>query len=175
MTSHNSVEARLDALEREVRGLKDEREIRELLSYYGYVSDIHGTPENLDLWLDMWTDDGTLDVSNGASFGIYNKPQAWSGKEELRAFISNPDGHLHPDWDAKILHLQGNNVKIQIDGDEAVAWGYSIVLRAVDGVSELQGAGASRWEFRREDGQWRIVRRVRRELGNAEFTSTLMS
>ena len=52
---------RLAALERRVRELEDEREIRNLLGWYAYYADGRHDEE----WVDLWTEDGVYDLSIG--------------------------------------------------------------------------------------------------------------
>ena len=67
------------------------------------------------------------------------------------------------------MHVLGANLRTYIDGDEATAEGYSLVLtKAADGRMDVD-AGSNKWLLRRVDGRWHIKERVRRVMGLASF------
>jgi len=164
---------RIDALESELRDLRDERAIRELLALYGYLAD----SKEIEKWLELWTDDGVMDLSMGHSAleaEAFEHPQRWEGKDALRDFINDPTAYKKPGFYGRVMHLQGNNVQVRIDGDEAEVTAYSVVLHSAEGgPTTVLGAGSNRWTFRREQGHWRIRSRIRRPNGDPEFGATL--
>jgi SnoaL-like domain len=154
-----SVEERLEALERRVRELEDEREIRALLGWYAYYAD--GCHDQQ--WVDLWTEDGVYDLSVGR----------WVGKEQLLAFITDPNVHHKPGFYGHTLHLQGPNFAVSIDGDEAVGTGYNVLLHETANVPSALRIGGNRWRFRRVDGRWLMAERRHRSVGEPEFASNL--
>jgi hypothetical protein len=146
-------------LESRVRELEDEREIRSLLGWYAYYAD--GCHD--DEWLDLWTDDGVYDLSVGR----------WEGKARLREFITDPAVHHKPGFYGHTLHLQGPNLAVLIDGDEAVATGYNVLLHETANVPSILRIGGNRWRFRRVEGRWRMAERRHRSVGEPEFASNL--
>lgn len=156
----DDVEARLAALERRVRELEDEREIRSLLGWYAYYAD--GCHDQQ--WVDLWTDDGVYDLSSCR----------WVGKEQLRAFISDPHVHHLPGFYGHSLHLQGTNLVIDIDEDDAVATGYNVLLHETLNVASILRIGGNRWRFRRVNGRWLMAERRHRSVGDPEFAANLL-
>lgn len=152
------------ALAGRVRELEDERTIRELLSEYGYCSDAGDDVE----YVNLYTEDGVLDVTMGPSHFEFAGVSRWAGHEALAEFIANPNAHHIVGFYQHSLHVQGNNVTIEIDGDEATAIGYSIVLQQTPTGISMVAAGVNRWRFRRHESGWRISERVRREPGHPD-------
>jgi len=152
-----------------IQRLEDEREISQLLSLYGFLVDLPGDQP----WVNLFTDDGSVDMSFG--HGAYAGVGEVQGHEALLEFIKDDGGvgRKRPGNFLRIMHMQGNNEAIHIDGDEAVANSYSWVLRREpDGGLKITTGGVNQWHFRRVDGRWLIVSRTRREVGdplNAEI------
>lgn len=156
------------ALTTRVQQLEDEREISRLLALYGFLVDL---PLE-DRWVDLFTEDGVMD----ARFGNDAYPDMAGnivGHEALREFINDPAGRRRPSHYGRTMHMQSNNETIYIDGDEAIANGYSWVAhRDADGRVSITTAGANEWALRKVDGRWKIARRSRRDVGdtaNAEL------
>jgi ketosteroid isomerase-like protein len=166
MTGKDPLIERLEVLEARLREVEDEREIRELLSRYGF----HADARRDEAYLELWTDDGVFDVSMDRHIaGVdtsYQDGRRFVGKEQLREMITDPDGHARPGVYGHTLHVQGNNVVVHIDGDEAVANAYSLLVYNTGEGLELRAAGTNHWGFRREDGRWRITERRRRAVGD---------
>jgi hypothetical protein len=162
------IEERLASLERRVAELEDERAIRDVLSCYGYTAD----NKRDDLWLDLFTVDGAMDVSTGGLLG-YHGVRLWQGRDELSEFIEDPDAHRRPDKYGKDMHLHGNNVVTRIDGDAAIVTSYSVMLQDTPDGIVVTSAGNTRWLLAQADGRWRIKERRRRHIGTAEFWSNV--
>lgn len=163
-----SMAQRLQIVERRVQELEDDREIRELLSRYGFLADSGRFPE----FVALFTDDG---VMNLVSPRVANGVARWEGSEALLEFISGskrrPDVADPMDLvrEGRRMHVLGANLRTYIDGDEATAEGYSLVLtKAADGRMDVD-AGSNKWLLRRVDGRWHIKERVRRVMGLASF------
>jgi hypothetical protein len=155
----------MEELRARVRYLEDDREIRELLARYGFLAD-----QGLDeAFVDLFTDDGEMNLT---APGVRNEAVQWHGRDALMSFITGSDHKVDPHLtkaEGRRMHGQGNNLRTFIDGDEAVAESYSLVLtKGEDGKTELEG-GANRWTFHRVGGRWKIRRRLRRGMGMASF------
>ena len=168
MTSDPVVE-RLEQLAARLRVLEDERALRDLLSTYSS----HADAQRDDDWLDLWADDGAIEVSMGEGSALLAAMQRWSGPEGLREFITNPSGHHRPAFYGHSLHVHGNNSIIVVDGDDARATTYSLLLQRVGQQSVVVGAGVSAWRFRRELRGWVIVERRRSEVGSDDTAALL--
>jgi hypothetical protein len=155
-----SVEARLAALEESQRRNDAQREIRDVLGRYSFCADmgLH------DEWVALWTDDGVYDIVASPSTRAYGgRRLVFEGQEGLRRLIEDPGGHMN--IEGRSAHLSEINLRTHLQGDEAVAETYDLVIVREQDAMTLWGAGINRWTFRRIDGQWRIAERVRRALG----------
>ena len=154
--------ARIAQLEARVAQLEDERAIRDLLTYYSFGADLfRGAP-----WVDLWTEEGLYDLGAGGP----DRPRtSYRGSAELMGLITGagmpPEGHSQH-------HTQGPLV-IRVDGDRAIAEGYSVTYVNRPTGNEVWNMGFSRWTIQRVAGRWRIVERQRREVGDPEQTSVI--
>jgi hypothetical protein len=160
---------RLERAESRLRCLEDERDIRELLARYGHYADACRDHE----YVDLFADDGAIDISMGGDDGDYARAIRFEGKQALWAFITDPHGHHRPGFYGRSLHVQNTNTVIRVDGDEAVANTYSILLQQNGADTRIVGAGTNRWTFRRVDGRWLVTERRRRELGHPDTAANL--
>lgn len=170
--SHASTtdDTRLAALERRILDLEDERDIRYLITDYGYVSDFG----SVDDFVDLFTADGSLDISMGSSYGDFATSERWEGREQLHDFLADPQGRWDKSWYGNVMHLQGNNLQVAVTGDDAIASGYAVSVISRDGGLHVIGASANRWHLRRVDGRWRIHERVLRAVGHEEFAAMVL-
>ena len=99
-------------LERRVRQLEDEREIRYLIGRYGHYADL-GYEE---AWGDQWTEDGVYDLVTVQRGGAgYAEPMRFEGKAELLGMIRDPAAHKV--FEGRSLHLQDFNLVVRIVGN----------------------------------------------------------
>lgn len=145
------VTERLDALEREVRVLRDKEAIRDLLSTYAFNADVG----RIDEYLDGWTNDGVYDVMEDMQL---------RGREAIAGLLTPPDGFHKQQLENRSQHLVAN-LFIAVAGDTAWAEGYSIVTIAADGAFRIFSAAYNRWEFARADSGWKMGLRQRRVVG----------
>jgi hypothetical protein len=160
------LESRIAKLEARVQELEDEREIRELLSRYGFNADCRRD----DKYVDLYTDDGVVDLGEGGAGR--GRPFRWEGKEAIRQFIADPEGHHREDVYGRSMHLQGNNVVTHIQGDEALVNSYSIALTASPDLRMLT-AGNNLWRLKKIDGKWLFQERRRRVLGSEDYIANV--
>lgn len=148
----------IEALARRVRLLEDRETIRNLIAAYGPAADSGEVAAAAALW----SKTGVYDVGGmGLSVGRAAIEALLMG-ETHQSLIRDGAAHvLSP------LHLD-------INGDDAVAIGYSCVFRRRDGGFVADRVSANRWELRREDGTWRVTRRVNRLLDGAAEARDLL-
>ncbi|OCB22488.1 nuclear transport factor 2 family protein [Mycobacterium intracellulare] len=167
----NDLAERLVGLEARLTLLEDEKAVRELLSRYGYYADTCLD----DQYIDLFTDDCVMDVSSGYSGDPY-KVLEWRGKESLREFLMARSARHGDGFRGNSLHMQGNNLAIQIDGVDAVATGYSFILCHEDEVGvRLVSASINRWHLDKIEGSWRVRTRTRRAIGAPDSAAILTS
>ncbi len=157
-------------LERRISELENERAVRELLSRFGYVMDFG----SVDEFADLFTSDGAIDISMGASYGKHAVSERWEGVDRLRDFLVDPDGRWDKTWYGNVMHVQGNNLEITITGDEALATGYALSVISRDGALSIMGASANRWHLHKVHGRWRIKERKFRAVGHDEYAAMVL-
>lgn len=164
MNDRSELEARLATLEARVQELEDERAIRELLSRYGYTAD---TCKD-EAFVELYTEDGAMRLSARAA-PPGEDMALWSGKDGIRTFITNPEGHHRPEMYGKSMHFNDNMV-VHVNGDEAISNSYQFAM-ALDGIGvRVLSAGNNQWLLRKVDGKWLIKERRGAYLGDNSFT-----
>lgn len=166
MSAAQTLTATVEELRRRLQALEDEREIRALLSRYGFNADLGRS----DAWVGLFTPDGVLDLDPSVL-----SPSHLSGSAELRTMITTAP---HKDIEGHCQHqMQGLPMIVYVDGDEAVAEGDSMtVVRDSDGSMRILMASYNCWNLVRTGEGWRIRRCVRRPIGSPDqatvFTRT---
>lgn len=136
----SSIEARLQRVE-------DELAIRHILIEYARALD----ERDFDAYVGLFAKDGEWingkEIHKGHDdirkllIGIFGKPQPGFVNKKSVEFVSNPD--------------------ITLNGDHAKARSFHMLIwRGPDGVPQPTLIGRYDDEFIREDGQWKILRRV---------------
>lgn len=166
----SDIEDRLAALEKRLAELEDEREIRELLSRYGYYADACLDDE----YLALFTEDGAMDVSQGGTEDPYAVVR-WDGQEAMRKFLTDRTAAHGNGFAGRSMHLQGNNITVTVRGENAVAAGYSFIFHQDGPQLKLLSASTNEWHFAKVDGAWRITLRKRRMLGAPDTAEVLTS
>lgn len=153
---HETLAARVEELRRRLQALEDEREIRAVLSRYGFNADLG----RAEAWVGLFTPDGVLDLDPSII-----SPSQLSGSTELRTMITTPP---HKDIEGHCQHqMQGLPMIVYVDDDEAVAEGDSMtVVRDPDGSMRILMASYNRWTLVRTGEGWRIRECVRRPIGS---------
>jgi ketosteroid isomerase-like protein len=138
------LEDRIAALETRVRMLEDQLAVQQLLNRWGPAVDIGDSAAAAGLW----TDDGVL--------------------ESEISYLDGPAGvaaMVESDGQQALIgqgcaHVQAFPL-IAVDGDRAVATGYSrVYLHQDDDSYAVWRVSANRWEFRRTADGWRATRRT---------------
>ena len=133
------LEQRVAALEEKVAELQAMEDIRKSIVTYARALD-EGRPELLD---DLFTSDAMLHTTP------WGKPQ--HGKDKvIRTFTHYLERFQNP-------RRYFANEEISVEGESAQAFSYWLVTQEREGNSII-GWGTYRWDFRKEDGRWKISR-----------------
>ena len=152
----DDVRKRIEALERRVRALEDELAVTRVITAYGPAADSGDAAAAAALW----TEDGVYDAEG---------PGRLEGRGAIEAMLL---GAGHQSLVPGCAHTNGP-VVVRVDGDTAVAVGYSRVYTTDDGRHRLWRVAANRWELVRTDAGWRVQRRVNRRLGSSDSVAVL--
>lgn len=139
----------LAELQARLRRLEDESAITRLIMSYGPAADAGLTPFAGRLWLG----DGVYDWdANGTPH---------QGSAGVDAMLQS-DGHQGL-IAAGIAHFAGP-LLLDLDGDEATALNYSLIMRRDGDRFYLWRVSAVRWDLARTRSGWRVRRRTKRLL-----------
>jgi len=152
-------ERRLEELSARLRVLEDEKAIREVIADYAFFADSGQHAE----WVSNFTDDGTIELVGREATGTYPDVATWVGHEQLQEFIDDP--RVHMVIEGRCMHVTTANLRTQVDGDDAVAEAYYVVLVKEADRIVVANAGFTRILLRRVDGDWRIAKRLRHQIG----------
>jgi SnoaL-like domain len=133
---------RIAALEDRVRVLEDQSTLCRLISSWGPAADTGNGPAASSFWADdtvLETEDGRLEGASAVGAMIDS-----DGQRQL--------------VERGCAHVQSFPV-IRIDGDWAIAVSYGRVYLHADRGYEIWRVSVNSWEFRRAEGEWRVVRR----------------
>lgn len=159
MSSPGDTLPRLAALEARLGELEDREAIRNLVASYGPLAD-SGDAEGLAA---LWTEDGIYEVGG---FGEN------AGREAIAALIRAPfHQQLMRDGCAHVL----GPVHIRLDGERALAIGYSVVFRRMGEGFEAWRVSANRWELEKHRGRWYVRRRRNALLDGDEAARVLLA
>ena len=157
-----SVEERLAALEARCRKAEDHLAILNLLNTYGPLVDSCTADEAAALWVE----------GGGYSFTKPDGEIARLAAPEGIADMYSWQGHVDL-TETGCAHLTGTPA-ISVDGDEAQALAYSVVILREEDRWFLWRAAVNHWTLRRTDGGWRIVERFNRPLDGSEGSHDVM-
>ena len=155
--------AELAALKNRVTELEDREAIRNAIASYGPAVDSNRVDDAAQLWAEK----GAYEV---AGFGSHTGPVAISA-------LLQADYHqqLLRDGCAHIL----SPLQISLQGDTAVALGYSCVLRHSAGAYTTERASANRWELRKQTSEegsaWLVTRRLNALLDGGAAGKAVLS
>lgn len=130
----------------------DRLEIQELLARYAWSLDTGDE----DAFVACFAREGEL------VWDVFDSPGCWRGHLALRRFITY--FRNRPETAGRQHHV--SNLVLSAGPDGARAQAYVLVaLRSGDGPHRLNVMGYYEDELRREDGHWRLLRRVIRDWG----------
>jgi hypothetical protein len=142
------IEARIKALESQVRKLEDIEEIKRLQKAYGY-------------YLEHWMNDEIIDLFSDSNDLVLNGAEG--GKPELRKYFKSlKDFSRNPEFLHQAMQLSGI-VDVNPDGVTAEGrwYGYGkVALPAGKGVRPLSLDGIYTVEYVKEDGKWKIKKLI---------------
>jgi len=138
-----------------VQMLEDELAIHRLIVRYGFAVDAGDAQRAAE----VFTEDTVYDVDVGVMHG----------RKGVRDMVL---GTRHQAMVGDCAHQIGPAV-VEVDGDRAVATGYSRVYLRRGTEIQIYRVSFNRWELERRDGQWLIARRITRLLGHAEARQIL--
>lgn len=150
-------ERKPESVEDRLRRVEDELEIIRLISAYGPAVDSGDSARVAALW----TEDGVYDTQSAV----------WRGREEIAGMVKG-DHHqqLIADGAAHVLGVH----HVVVEGDRAVATGYSRVFRHSAQGFETWRVAANRWELVRTPDGWRAAYRTNRLIDGAEEARRLL-
>jgi hypothetical protein len=153
--SHQAIEARLSALEAEVRGLRDVEEIKALKAQYWRACDgdiVVGPSHNVEDIVGLYTEDGSFELMRLETPWGIQEQRGGTGSDALRAHFAR----LH-EWYPFIMHF-GMAPIIEVDGDRATGhWHFLATIHVTDqGGDSLWSGGTYEDVYVRTDAGWRI-------------------
>lgn len=157
-----ALEQRLAALEARCRKSEDHLEILNLLMTYGPLVDSATAEPAANLWVE----------GGGYNFTKPDgEPARLIAPDEI-ASMYNWAGHMDL-VNSGCAHLTATP-KITVNGDEAQALGYSVVVLKEGDRWFLWRAAVNHWTLRRTDTGWRIVERYNRPLDGSPESHDIM-
>lgn len=145
-------------LERRLRALEDERDIRQLIASYGPAVDTGDAEATAALW----TTDGSYSVAGTDTF---------LGAQAVGDLVRIPG---HRAYLAQgCAHVLSTPV-VELAGDRATASCYSRLYLHQDGHWIVARVSANRWELERTDAGWRVRSRENRLLDGSEVARALL-
>lgn len=146
----DELKQQIELLARRVQALEDELAIHRLIVRYGFAVDI-GDAEHTAA---LFTPDTVYDIDVGVL----------RGRDGIRQMVVTDP---HRSLVGNCAHQIGPAV-VEVQGDRAVATGYSrVYLRKGEDI-EVFRVSFNRWELERRDGEWQIAYRTTRLLGHEE-------
>jgi uncharacterized protein (TIGR02246 family) len=154
--SDDALRREVEALAKRVRTLEDELAIHRLIVRYGFAVDTG----DADGAAAVFTEDAVYDVDG---------PLLMEGRQAVRDMVRGP---RHQAMLPSCAHQIGPAV-VEVEGDRAVATGYSRVYHRQGGGIAIYRVSFNRWELVRDGGDWRIARRTTRLLGHEDAQALL--
>jgi uncharacterized protein (TIGR02246 family) len=147
------IESAIAQLTRRVQALEDELAIHRLIVRYGLAVDTGDAERTAS----VFTPDGVYDAD----------VRLMNGRAAVADMVR---GDRHQRMVGRCAHQIGPAL-VHLDGDRAVALGYSRVYLRAEPPGDAIGiyrVSLNRWELERRDGSWLIARRLTRLLGHDE-------
>lgn len=148
---------RLKRLERRVRALEDEAEVRRIVAAYGPLVDAG----DADGTAALWETDGVYDVDE----------LVMRGQDEVRAMVRSRPHRAF--IEGGCAHVVGP-AHVRLHGDEAVAVCHSLMVVHRDGGFVVRRATANLWHLRRGADGWRVAARTSRVLDGRQEAPDLL-
>ena len=146
----SGLEEKVEALTRRLQVLEDELAIHRLIVRYGLAVDIGDAEQTAA----VFSEDGIYDAD----------VRLMRGRADVAGMVRS---ERHQKMVGSCAHQIGPAI-VKVDGDSAVALGYSrVYLRGADGI-DVYRVSYNRWQLRKREGDWRIAHRRTRLLGHEE-------
>jgi hypothetical protein len=149
-------EDRMTILERRIRVLEDEADIRSVLVAYGFGVDSGDAP-------------GTAALYSSDSLTVIDSNIIIDGAEGIHEMVLGPE---HQSILPGCAHVMGP-FEIRVDGDTAVAVGYATTFTRTDGEIGVWRQSVNRWNLERRLDTWVIARRESRSLADPSASEFL--
>jgi uncharacterized protein (TIGR02246 family) len=141
------VHAEAPTLEQRVQAVEDQLAIQRVITDYS----AHLDARDYDGYVGLFTEDGVW--QNGAT--------RREGRADIRAMLTGLFGEPEPEFVNRSSFHQIGNFEIDVDGDTARAKSrFVFVMRGERGAPTPALSGQYHDELVRQDGQWKIRRRV---------------
>lgn len=154
----SQIEDRISALEAHIQALEDQLAINKLLATYGPAVD----SRTGGVTASLWSDEGRFDF--GADPVV--------GAQRVGSLV---DTEPHVSYVAAGCAHVISMPHVTINGDSAIATGYSCVYIHEGDRWRVERAGANRWELIRTAAGWRIKSRTNRLLDGQPEARALLS
>jgi len=131
--------------------LAHEAAIRDVITRYCLATDV-GDSAAME---DLFTGDCEIDLDGALKMKGVAQVRGSMESDAFKAMLP------------KVAHVPGPFV-VHVEGDRAVATGYLTLFMSGNGITPARQS-LGRWEMVRQDGRWRISRRIVRSIGHAEL------
>jgi uncharacterized protein (TIGR02246 family) len=149
------LEQRVEQLSRRLQAVENELAIQKLITRYGFAVDIG----DADRTAEVFAEDGIYDAD----------VRLMRGRKDVRDMVRS---QRHQQMVGRCAHQIGPAV-VKVDGDRAIAVGYSrVYLRGEDGIG-IYRVSYNHWTLERRESQWLITYRRTRLLGHEEAVALL--
>jgi 3-phenylpropionate/cinnamic acid dioxygenase small subunit len=127
----------IEALKKEIELLKDQDEIRDILTRYAFGFDLG----RYDEWYDLWSEDAVFQFGARRVDGL--------------AAIRDLFGPSQKEY-AAAQHLQLTEIT-KVEGDQATSVCYQVILvQQKDDQDAIGNRAVRHWTFEKKNGKWRI-------------------
>jgi hypothetical protein len=140
--------------------LEDQLAIHRLVMSHPFGADTN----SVGFLQSLYAADGELDLGErdperhaGDAEGVIKRAQMIeaANSPEFNALIASGAAHV------------SSAPVVELNGDQATAWNYTQLLGFEQGSFRVRRVVANRWEMRREQGGWRVVRRTLRLINGS--------
>jgi hypothetical protein len=150
MSNADELSKKLESMEKKLQLLQDKDDIRDVLSRYAFNVDLRRLDHYLRLFTDKTAQGDMIFLTDGPG-----EDTICRSKKELGDFLESVLPKPHPG----MQHLQLDYV-INVTGDTATATGYQLLTVWENGKFGIMRCALRTFDFRREDGIWKIVKTV---------------
>jgi SnoaL-like domain len=154
------------SLEQRLRAVEDRFAIHQLIMSYPLAVDTR----SLDYVTEVWTEDGVFDRGAGDPHKHSGDFDGAYGKTNIMNEVGSPQ--LQASREAGLAHIM-TAPHITVDGDEAAATNYTVLVVGKGDDCRVRRPSANRWDLVRVDGKWLIKRRTLRLIDGSNGSREL--